>query len=124
MDAQRLAIDVIPDGHAVTLLLHGHMEAGTVGAVRACLEHLDSCWSSVILDMRGVTFIDSSGVAVLLNASRELDVGLRRMELRHVHDAVARVLELSGAAESIPVVPPALAPEAEVQALPAQVDAV
>jgi len=107
MDVQRLAIDVIPNGHAVTLMLHGPIEAGTVGGLRACFEHLDTYWSSVILDMRGVTSMDSGGVAVLLDANRELDVAFRRMELCHVADAVQRVLELSGATEFIPIVRPA-----------------
>jgi stage II sporulation protein AA (anti-sigma F factor antagonist) len=124
MAAQRLAIDVIPTGHAVTLMLHGPVEAGTVGALRACLEHLDTGWSTVILDMRGVTFLDSGGVAVLLNASLELDVAFRRMELCHVDDAVQRVLELSGATDVIPIVRPAAALGAWSPGLPHQANAV
>jgi anti-anti-sigma factor len=124
MHVRRLDIDVIPNGHAVTLVLHGSIEAGSVGALRACLEHLDTCWSSVILDMRGVTFMDSGGVALLLNASRELDIAFRRMELCHVDDAVQRVLELSGATECIPVVRTAEAVGADLPGLPHEADAV
>ena len=101
----RLLIDVIPDGHAVTLVLHGEMDQSSVGALRACLYNLDGEWRSVVLEMAGVRFIDSSGVGLLIQATRDFAVDFRGFELRNVQDEVQRVLELSGAAEFMPTSP-------------------
>lgn len=93
-----LVIEVIPDGHVVTVVLNGEMDRASVGALRSCLEGLDS-WRSVVLDLAGVDFIDSSGVALLLQAHEDLGVGFRLLELRHVSEQVQRVIELAGATE-------------------------
>jgi stage II sporulation protein AA (anti-sigma F factor antagonist) len=59
----------------------------------------------VVLDMGGVTFIDSGGIAVLLEANQAFEVEFRQLELRHVDEQVRRVLELTGATEFVPVRP-------------------
>jgi anti-anti-sigma factor len=102
----RLGIDVIPDGHAVTLLLEGEVDQSSVGALRACMNDLDGAWRSVVLDMAGVTFIDSSGVGLLIQATRDFAVAFRLLELRNVPGQVQRVLELSGATEFVPTTAP------------------
>lgn len=102
----RLLIDVIPDGHVVTLVLNGELDQSSVGALRACLDNLDGGWRSVVLEMVDVAFIDSSGVSLLIQATRDFAVDLRGFELRNVPEQVQRVLELSGATEFIPTATP------------------
>jgi anti-sigma B factor antagonist len=99
----RLAIEVIPNGHELTLVLHGEMDQNSIGGLRACLDELDSQWRSVVLEMARVSFIDSSGIGLLLEAQSAFGVDLRKLELRHVDEQVRRVLELTGATEFIPV---------------------
>jgi anti-sigma B factor antagonist len=48
------------------------------------------------LDMRGVTFCDSSGIACLIRVQRAVSEAGGRLELRHVHGLVRRVLDLAG----------------------------
>jgi anti-anti-sigma factor len=98
-----LSIDVIPDGHTVTLVLDGEMDVGSVGSVRSCLADLEGRWRRVTLDMRGVTFIDSSAIALLLQAHTTMALDFRQLELRHVDERVRRALELSGAIEFLPL---------------------
>jgi anti-anti-sigma factor len=104
VDHQALSIEVVPDGRAVTFVLNGEVDRRSVGVLRACLDHLDSHWRTVVLEMGGVTLIDSSGVALLLQAHRAFGVDFRKLELRQVPAHVLRVLELSGAAEFVPLV--------------------
>lgn len=97
-----LAIEVIPEDRQVTLVLTGEMDEASIGALRACLASLDSHWRSVVLDLAGVRFIDTSGIALLLQAHQDLGLDFRLLELRHVHEDVQRVLELTGTTEFIP----------------------
>jgi anti-anti-sigma factor len=72
------------------LRLVGEIDMDTSAILRRRLES-DPLVS--VLDLRGVTFIDSTGLNVLLNANRNRADGI---VLRSPAGAVARVLELSG----------------------------
>ena len=50
----------------------------------------------LLVDCSGLTFIDSSGVAVLLEAERELELDGRHMRLVNVPRGPRRVLEVLG----------------------------
>ena len=64
-----------------------------------------------VLDMAQVTFIDSSGLKVLVIANRSRDAS-DRITLRPVSRAVRRVLEIAGMTEWLGVAPdPSDAPE-------------
>jgi anti-anti-sigma factor len=51
----------------------------------------------VLLDLGGVSFIDSGGIATLMSIHREMEVSLRRLEVRSAQGHVLRVLEMTGA---------------------------
>ncbi|HET9061552.1 MAG TPA: STAS domain-containing protein [Acidimicrobiales bacterium] len=52
--------------------------------------------STVVVDLSGVTFIDASGVAALVDAQRQVEAGGSRMELRGAQGIVRRVFEIVG----------------------------
>ncbi len=52
--------------------------------------------NDVVLDLSGTTFLDSSGLRVLLSAHRRLTACGRRLVLRAPSTAVWRILEISG----------------------------
>jgi stage II sporulation protein AA (anti-sigma F factor antagonist) len=54
----------------------------------------------VILDLRGVPFMDSTGLKVILIASRDLDGPLA--VIAGAGSAVARLLDLAGVADRVP----------------------
>jgi anti-sigma B factor antagonist len=72
------------------LRLVGEIDMDTSAILR---RRLESDLSVTVLDLRDVTFIDSTGLNVLINANRNRGDGL---VLRSPTGAVARVLELSG----------------------------
>jgi anti-anti-sigma factor len=53
----------------------------------------------VTLDLAGVTFMDSSGIATLIRAHRSLASEGRALRIRNAHGPVERVLWMTGATE-------------------------
>lgn len=53
----------------------------------------------VVFEMREVTFVDSSGLAVLLSARRRAE----QVELRYVASPIRRVIELAGLGATLTV---------------------
>jgi anti-sigma B factor antagonist len=96
MDAGALSIDVVPNGSAVTLVLRGEIDLSSTESLRRCVEAGGDGWETVTLDMRGVTFMDASGISELVDARRGLLARHRKLELRNVTGEVRRVLELTG----------------------------
>jgi anti-anti-sigma factor len=60
---------------------------------------LSPCRGTVVIDLRRVSFIDSSGLGVLAAQSRRLVGDDGRLVLRKPQDNVRRVLEITGFAE-------------------------
>jgi anti-anti-sigma factor len=77
---------------SVTVAVEGELDITTVGALRNLIEHLHAQQQPVVLDLAGLTFIDSSGVNLLWEACRNG----RRVTLTRAHGMPARVLEMSG----------------------------
>ena len=100
-----LDIEVRAGGDCVTLALTGELTMGSTEALRACVEELSPTWRCVVLDMAGVTFLDSSGVAALLHANTLLGSQLRRLELHNLPRRVQMVLEITGVLEILTVRP-------------------
>jgi anti-anti-sigma factor len=77
----------------------GEIDASTAPALDDALSHLPIGDGPVVLDLSGVSFIDSSGLRVLISlAGRARDEG-RSVALRDPSPTVARLLEITGLAE-------------------------
>lgn len=60
------------DGSA-WLLLAGELDYASVSLIEECLAAMQTRNDSVILDLQDVTFMDSSGIDILVHASRRAD---------------------------------------------------
>jgi len=77
------------------LILVGQIDVHTASDLASRLDPLPD-GETVVLDVDGVEFIDSSGLRVLVDVNqRATDVG-RRLVLRNPSPAVRRLLEISG----------------------------
>jgi anti-anti-sigma factor len=76
------------------LLVRGEIDAAGAPALRAALAELREVvgGDAVVLDLSEVTFMDSSGLAALVDASS----GGRRVEVRRPSPIVRRVIEMTG----------------------------
>jgi anti-sigma B factor antagonist len=89
-------LDIHLSGRTSPPVLHvkGEIDLATADQLRAALHDAMAADPSVILDMEGVTFIDASGLRVVLNAANSLNGG-RRLTLTNARLA-ARLLALVG----------------------------
>ena len=91
-----LTIDAARDGDAVALTLHGELDMQTVPRLRAALaDALETAGGAVLVDLSDVVFIDSTGLAALLNALRRLTRANRRLLLVAAQGPVRRMLQLT-----------------------------
>ena len=60
-----------PDRGRVIVAVSGELDIATVGVVQAALDELYAVgWKSVVFDLRELSFIDSMGLSLLLEAER------------------------------------------------------
>jgi len=99
-----LTVEVRPDRERVIVAPFGEIDLGTVGMVRERLEELEAAgFEKLVLDLRGVTFIDSTGLRLVLDEARNTGI---QFGVIPGPDAVQRVFELTGTAEALPFIEP------------------
>jgi len=98
---RELSIVVADDSSgAAVVAVSGEIDISNFGKFHAAASSALVDRSQLILDLSGVTFIDSAGVNVLVHlASHEASV-----QLRTPSSPVRRVIELTGLARILPVV--------------------
>jgi anti-anti-sigma factor len=90
----RLQVEVRPSDSSVLFVVDGQLDDATAPTLSACATAADA---PVVLDLSGVTRIDTSGVACLLRIREELAADLRSLRIRATSSTVRRALRLSGA---------------------------
>jgi len=88
------SIETHPADGGTCLTLRGELDAATAMQLRDHVVATDG--GEVHLDLAGITFMDSSGLAAILEAHRRLADDHRRLVLGARSTAVQRVLDLSG----------------------------
>jgi anti-sigma B factor antagonist len=90
-----------PDGTA-RLVVDGELDLAAVPALRGALTALRRDGRSTILDLRRVTFMDSSGLRVLIEAGSQRAAGWGVSLVLPDDGPVRRVIELSGVERALP----------------------
>jgi anti-sigma B factor antagonist len=91
---------VRPDRQRVLVAPHGELDLDTVGAVATEIEELLARgFDRIVVDLRATSFMDSSGVHLLVQLARRED---GRIGVIDGPQAVSRVFELSGARDVLP----------------------
>jgi anti-anti-sigma factor len=90
---------------AVVIVVSGELDLGSADKLRAVLHGPDAQARTVILDLRGVTFIDSSGLGVIVGHNRRATEEEFRFAVA-VGGAktVGRVLDLSGLRATLAII--------------------
>jgi anti-anti-sigma factor len=93
----RFEVQTWPDRARVFVTARGELDIETVARLRTALDELSSAgWENVVLDLRELTFIDSMGLSLLLEADREARRTGRSFAIVDGSPAVARLLEAVG----------------------------
>lgn len=94
-------IEVVPERERVVLVPRGEIDLSTVNLVRAALDELEEAgFRRIVLDLRGVTFIDSSGLRVVIEEVQKDGIDFAVIP---GNDVVQRVFEVVGLLDVVPV---------------------
>jgi len=96
-DNGSLQIDIARDGGHVVVAVEGELDPMTAPELLEAVEplQLDPAVETLVLDLSGVGFMDSSGLRVVINCHQELEGRGARLVLRSPSDAVHRLLEIT-----------------------------
>jgi anti-sigma B factor antagonist len=86
------------DGENVRVRIVGELDVSTVPELEQALESVppDNDGGSVLLDLDGVAFMDSTGLAALLRAKHRFEVDGHHLAIGRCSPQVLRVFELTG----------------------------
>ncbi len=107
-----LTIEVTSTPEAHTVALSGEADLSAASSIEAAVVDATSKAQRIVLDLRNLTFIDSSGLRALIRGHERCDA--RGAELRVIPgpENVQRLFELSGMNEILPFCDPELAGDA------------
>lgn len=88
------AFDVVDDVGVRVMALHGQLDLVNADRVRDAIAQMDG--SAVVVDIQGLQFMDSSGIAALLEARSRIVASGRTFQLRGAQGIVRRALEVTG----------------------------
>ena len=92
-----LNVFVSAKGSTVTLSFSGDIDATTAGVfAESILASVEAGQCTVIIDLRAVSFMDSTGINALVQAKRLAHRRLADLCIDGLSDNVRRVLELAG----------------------------
>jgi anti-sigma B factor antagonist len=99
-----LRVDLAPDRERVTVHVAGEIDLATADDLeRPLVELLDSGFEQVILDLREVTFMDSSGIRVLIGGHQHAERLGATLSIEVGASPIRQTLELSGAIDYLAV---------------------
>ena len=97
-----LTVEVASQGDEVVLVLVGELDPHTAPILRAAIDDaVTDNTSSLVLDVAGLQFIDSSGLRVIISAHKVMDEQGGRLVLRAPTDNTRRLLEITGLADHV-----------------------
>ena len=96
----RFSVRVRRDSATTVVTPCGELDLATVGALRSALDEVGRC-EVLVLDLREITFMDSSGIGVLVDEHRR--AGREGFSLRVVSGppTVQQLLEVTGLARRL-----------------------
>lgn len=90
-------VEAETDGDLHTVMVHGELDQGTAPELRGVLgSALGAASASVLVDLSGCDFIDSTGLSLLVEAKRRLGEEERGFGVCCPDADVRRLLELTG----------------------------
>jgi anti-sigma B factor antagonist len=93
------------DGDRAVLALHGELDLATIGDVRERLLALQARRTPLVLDLDGLTFMDSTGIRLVLQAAQEAERSGWEFSITRGSRPVRRVFEAAGLHDRLPFAP-------------------
>ncbi|HUR47987.1 MAG TPA: STAS domain-containing protein [Acidimicrobiales bacterium] len=101
---ERFGLEITRDQNGPTVAIRGELDAYTAPRLRKLTELLvDGSALKLVFDLSETTFVDSTGLGVLVGAARRARGQDMEVVLDRPTAAVFRVLEITGVSVAIPV---------------------
>jgi anti-anti-sigma factor len=111
MISEHLTVEASPVDGFTTVRVAGEIDVATSPRLRdALLDSIRHNGATVLLDMSGVTFMDSTGIGVLIGTERRVAIEGGRLIVCRPSGAVTRLLDVLGVARFLDIVPEAPSP--------------
>jgi anti-sigma B factor antagonist len=98
-------VDVRTEGQAAVIVVRGELDLASSPALE---EQLEQLWGSetklLVIDLRELEFMDSTGLSIIVNAHQRLAEDGRELSLVRGPQQVQRLLDLTGVAERLRLV--------------------
>ncbi len=103
----KFQLEVEPERDAVRVCPQGEVDLATAGAIREKFEEMSALgFRRVVLDLRGVTFLDSTGVRLALELLESSRAAEWEFAVIDGPTRVQRIFELTGVRSVIPFIAP------------------
>ncbi len=97
-------VEISGDDQSTVLAVVGELDLATTPALEAELERAGTGPELIILDLRGVAFMDSTGLSLLVKAQRRARESRRRLVVVRGGSQVQRLLTLTGVADRLTMI--------------------
>ena len=95
--SDELDLSITSQGSCAVVSVGGEVDLGTAHELsEAALEAMRSIGPTLVLDLSGVTFMDSTGLKVLLAVHKRAELAGGRMVLAGANRSVTRVVSITG----------------------------
>lgn len=95
-------INIEKTNGAVLMTLSGRLDTTTAPELEKAINAESEALKSLVLDFKGVDYISSAGLRVLLTAQKKMNVQ-GHMELTNVSEAVMDIFEMTGFADILEI---------------------
>jgi anti-sigma B factor antagonist len=103
-DLERFHLDVVPDRRRVIIAPHGEFDVATRDEVaEEAGRLLDAGFGSLVIDLKHVTFLDSSGLLTLMRLAERAQADGIDFSVRQGSEHVRRLLALTGMDKHLPL---------------------
>jgi anti-anti-sigma factor len=89
-------LDITPGGATVVITVTGEVDMGTSPQLLEAIQRQTAAPPEVVLDLAGVSFLDSAGLAVLIRGHHHMTARGGRLVLRNVSRPVGRTMDIAG----------------------------
>ncbi len=91
-------VDYRTRGDTATVLLSGELDHSAAAAVKRSLDEIiaDRKITTLVLDLKNLTFMDSAGLGVIMGRYRQLAGRSGQMAVKNVSSSIDRIFTISG----------------------------
>src|SRR5438046_5200544 len=93
--SQPFTVTVAPDGDGARVVFTGELDLAGTDTARNAIEKAEETSGMLVLDLSGLTFMDSTGLEIVLRAARRAHDSGRRLVVARPSPYVRRLFEMT-----------------------------